>query len=142
MPQYYDSSGPCLTEPELAEIDDADAWRIAGEAIARLWDYIFSDAAGRPFDPIDQHAAQVVIRNFFVITLMVRPDRLPGCQSLRALALMLNTSHETLSRIQLRAADKLNLRSRSQRARPSEMPVAMRVAKSKANNKVKRRAKA
>ena len=111
-------------------------WEAAAEAMQKLWDFIFSNSAGEAYEEITDVNAQIIIRNFFVVTLMVRPDRMNGAQSLRQLAHVLKVSHETLSRIQLRLSDQMSYHARSQRAQPRDGTVADRLRRNKGGRKV------
>lgn len=111
--------------------DEVDGFAGAAEAMARLWDIIFSDSSGKIYDELDGDNIHRITRNFLVVTQMVRPDRMVGAQTLRALGGLLGCSHETLNRIQLRIADSLRFHSRCQRKGGRTAPVKDRIAKHK-----------
>ena len=125
-----------------------DAFREAGEAMAKLWRFIFSDTAGNPVEfsreallhvaadesiktNRDRQTVNIITRNLFVITLMTKPELLPGADTLRSLAKVLDVSHETLSRAQLRASDTLRFHARSQKEKPRTGTLAERLKRNK-----------
>lgn len=137
-------------EVEDGEEKSATAFREAGEALRRVWDFIFSDTAGRPLefskqayeehfkncehvaaDNRERQQVAMITRNMFVITLMLRPDRLEGFNSIRTLATLLDVSRETLSRIQIRASEALKFHARSQRVQPRATGLQDRLKRNK-----------
>jgi len=131
-------------ELEDGEERSETAFREAGEAIRRVWDFIFSDTAGRPVTfgqlevdnpEADRKAVRLITRNLFIITLMIRPERLDAFNTIRSLSKLLDVSHETLSRIQLRASESLNFHARSQRVRPTATALHERLKRNKGSKK-------
>ncbi len=125
-----------------------DSFREAGEAMAKLWRFIFSDTAGNPVEfgkeslvnvgveesiktNRDRQTVNIITRNLFVITLMTRPELLPGADTLRSLEKVLEVSRETLSRTQLRASDTLRFHARSQKEKPRAGTLAERLKRNK-----------